>query len=269
MNGGPSFVAYVDESGDEGFKLGSGSSEWFVLAAVVLRRENELEQVKLIDDVRQQLNSNRKPEHQIPSRKPLHFRDLRHEPRKFYAARIAQADLRTISVLVCKSDLASPESFSVEPTLYHYAVRLLLERVSWYCRDNARKDDSGDGSTELVFSNRAGLNGGSLGAYLTHLETHQPALEYRAAPGILRLDQISTYSHGRRMGLQLADAVASSYFYAVEPSPYGLTEDGYARLLLPRAYRHEGALWGYGVKLVPREAEEKRRAGEILGQLER
>src|SRR5438067_36753 len=86
------FVAYIDESGDEGFKFGAGSSDWFVLAAVVVRAADDLAQVKLIDEVRDRLNQDRKPEYRIPPKKPIHFRDLKHEPRKFYAARLGRAD---------------------------------------------------------------------------------------------------------------------------------------------------------------------------------
>ena len=32
-----SFVVYVDESGGEGFSFGQGSSDWFVLSAVITR----------------------------------------------------------------------------------------------------------------------------------------------------------------------------------------------------------------------------------------
>ena len=41
-----SFVAYVDESGDEGFKFlpnEQGSSRWFVLSALVVRKENDMQ----------------------------------------------------------------------------------------------------------------------------------------------------------------------------------------------------------------------------------
>jgi hypothetical protein len=260
----PTYVAYIDESGDEGFKFGAGSSEWFVLAAVVLRAADELPQVKLIDEIRGRLNQDRKPEFRIPPRKPIHFRDLKHEPRKFYAARIGWADLRTIVVMVHKPDLTSPENFQAATRLYFHAVRLLAERISWYCRDQPRKDDSGDGSVNLVFSNRATMDYQALNDYLRHLEVNRVALDYRAAEGVIRPDQFETHTHGRRMGLQLADAVASSYYYAVWTNPYGFTEDSYARLLLPRAYRHDGKIWGYGVKLVPRESEERRRRGKIL-----
>ena len=45
----PSFLAYIDESGDEGFVFnedGSGSSRWFVLSAAVIRQVNDLQMVK-------------------------------------------------------------------------------------------------------------------------------------------------------------------------------------------------------------------------------
>jgi len=260
----PSFVAYVDESGDEGFKFAAGSSEWFVLSAVVIRAADDLAQVRLVDDVRDRLNQARKPEHRIPPRKPLHFRDLRHEQRKFYAARVAQADLRTVTVMIHKPDLTSPEKFREETRLYFYAVRLLVERISWYCRDHGRRDDPGDGSVRLVFSNRATLDYEALRGYLTHLDANRAALNYGAAQGVIRVEQVETHTHGRRMGLQVADAVASSYYFAVWENGYGFTEDAYARILLPRAYRGDKKLWGYGVKIIPRESEEKRRQGLFL-----
>jgi hypothetical protein len=100
--------------------------------------------------------------------------------------------------------------------------------------------------------------------YLEHLDVNHVALNYRAAPDIVHAEAIETYTPGRRMGLQIADAVASSYFYAVERSSYGMTEESYARLLLRVAYRHQTQLWGYGVKIMPKEAEEERRKGTLF-----
>ncbi|MCX6841973.1 MAG: DUF3800 domain-containing protein [candidate division WOR-3 bacterium] len=45
----PSFVAYIDEAGDEGFKFGAGSSEWFVISAAVFRRKSQSAPVELMD----------------------------------------------------------------------------------------------------------------------------------------------------------------------------------------------------------------------------
>jgi hypothetical protein len=98
------FVVYVDESGDEGFRFGAGSSDWFVLSAVVTRRATDLAVTRLVDDVRASLNR--------PARKPLHFKDMRHEHRLLYVDRIAHADLRTISILVHKPSLQKPRRSS-------------------------------------------------------------------------------------------------------------------------------------------------------------
>ncbi len=79
----PTFQVYIDESGDEGFKFGAGSSAWFVLSAVVLKAAVEPDEVKLVDAVRATLNK--------PPNKPLHFRDLKHHQRLVYVDHIVQA----------------------------------------------------------------------------------------------------------------------------------------------------------------------------------
>ena len=58
----PTFVVYIDESGDEGFSFGRGSSEWFVLSGVITRKAHDLETVKLVDKVRARLG---KPEKKL------------------------------------------------------------------------------------------------------------------------------------------------------------------------------------------------------------
>ncbi len=117
---------------------------------------------------------------------------------------------------------------------------------------------------KVVFSNRATMNYKALQQYLEYLDTNRAALGYRAAPEIIRPDQISSFTAGKRMGLQIADAVACSYFKAVEANAFGFTEESYAKSIVARAYRHNGELWGYGLNVMPRETEEKRRAGGIL-----
>jgi hypothetical protein len=228
-----------------------------------LRRTNEVEQVKLVDVVRDRINVGRKVEQRIPDKKPLHFRDLKHEQRKFYAKCISQAELKTICVLIHKSSLPL-DQFRGKSKLYAYGVRLLLERISWYCRDSLLSNDEGDGSVELVFSNRHAMSNVVLREYVEGLEAEIGTEAFHATAGVIRSDQIAAYTPGRRMGLQIADAVASSYYFAVEPSEYGLTEEGYARLLLANAYHHEGENWGYGIQIMPGEADMKRQRGELL-----
>ncbi len=232
-----SFVVYIDESGDEGFVFGSGSSEWFVLSAVVTLKDEDLQTVKLVDRVRQRLG---RPEH-----KPLHFRDLRHEHRLPFIAEIARASLRVVTLLIHKPSLREPEELRRGSLLYFRAAHDLLERVGRLCRDGRPR--AGDGTAEVVFSNRSGMS------YEDLIESMRID---RFEGTAIRHDQIYAHAAGRRTGLQIADAVASGFFKAVEPTDYGHTEDRYARMLKPVLYRKEGVYQGYGLKLWPQPKEE-------------
>lgn len=157
----PSFITYIDESGDEGFVFnpdGSGSSRWFVLSAVVIRAVNDLQMVSCLSEVRKVLN--REP------LVPLHFVDLRHEHRVPYIRRVGALPMRTVSVLVYKPAITEPEKFqNTKYLLYRYATRMLLERVSWLCRDQ-RSEGEGDGFAEVIFSNRSNMSYEDIRTYL-------------------------------------------------------------------------------------------------------
>ena len=240
------FVAYIDESGDEGFAFGEGSSEWFILSAAMTRRASDLETVRLVDTVRDRLGR--------PPRKPLHFRDLRHEHRLVLVDEIARGNLRTVSILIHKPSLWEAEMFAKRYRLYFYAVRYLLERVSWYCRDHRTSSDEGDGTIDLVFSNRSGMSYQELREYLDRLREQSRLGDVSVDWNVIRAGQVMALTSGRRMGLQIADAVAGSFFYAVERTQYGFTEDRYARIVKPVVYRYKGKSEGYGLKIWPREA---------------
>lgn len=238
-----SFVVYIDESGDEGFAFGSGGSEWFVLSGVVIRKRDDLETVKLVDRVRAIL---RRPDH-----KPLHFRDLRHEHRVPFVAEIARARLQAVTLLIHKPSI-SDQAREENGRLYFLAARKLLECVSGCCRVERQPED-GDGTAEVVLSNRSGMSHDELRNQLQIPEAQEEG--ETAEPLILRSEQIHIYSAGRRMGLQIADAIASGFFKAVEPSPYGHTEDRYARMLKPVVYRREKSYLGNGLSFWPEETE--------------
>lgn len=252
-----SFRVYIDESGDEGFSFGGGSSEWFILSAVVTHRDEDLAAVKVVDAVRSQLGK--------PEKKPLHFRDLRHEHRLVLVDAIAKQPLRAVSVLVHKPSLNEPEKFRERYRLYFYAARYLLERVSWYCRDHRHVGDERDGSAQIMFSNRSGMSYQELRDYLRVLQEQTGMFDVRVDWEVIRSNQITAFSAGRAMGLQIADAVAGSFFYATQASQYGFTEDRYARMLKPVVYHHRGRWVGYGIKLWPREVEARLLADERLG----
>jgi hypothetical protein len=246
---GIGFRVYIDESGDEGFKFdqpGGGSSRWFVLAAVVTREEHDLPTVKLVDRVRQRLNK--------PARAVLHFRKLRHEHRLPFVYEISKGRLRAVSVLIHKPSILEPEKFVCEPhLLYRYATRYLLERVSWLCRDHRR--DPND-VAKILFSKRSCMSYDDIRAYLHRLKDRTNEFGVRIDWSTIDAAKIEARTHDSLMGLQIADAIASSFYMACELSPQGFNEPRYAQMLKPVLYRHEKQAIGYGLKFWPRDANE-------------
>ena len=238
----PSFKVYIDESGDDGFTWDKGGSSWFTISAVVTRKSNDLQVVKLVDRVNQRLGN------KIGT--TLHFRSLKHERKLPYIEEITASPLRTMSIMVHKPSIAAPETFrSKRHRLYFYTVRYLLERVSWFCRDHRRAGE-GDGCGEIVFSNRSEMKYDELRDYMRLLRERSGEDDVRIDWSAIDCDRISALAHPKSMGLQIADAVASGLQRAVEPL-HGFTEDRYARMLRPVAYAYKGRCRNYGLKLWP------------------
>jgi len=248
-----SFVAYIDESGDEGFKFRMNladqkSSDWFVLAAFVTRKMTDLETVKTIDSVRCEFG--------LAPRKHIHWKNLKHPQKVRYAQIVATLQARLMAICVHKPSLLEPEKFQERYRLYFYAVRYLLERISWLVRGSHNPARwGGDGTVELVFSNRQGMSYEEMRDYLRRLKKQQEAgqniqIHFDGVP----IDKLSSRTPGKSMGLQLADATAGAFFNALERDRFGNTEPRYLQIMVPVLYRHEGTLHGYGIKIVPREA---------------
>ena len=263
MSTSPSFRAYIDESGDEGFKFRKAddeqaSSDWFVLAAFITRKRTDLETVKIIDKVRQ--------EFKLHPRKHIHWKRLKHPQKVRYAQIIAPLQARVVGVCVHKPSLLEPEKFRERYRLYFYAVRYLVERISWLARDRHNPSKwGGDGTTELLFSNRQGMSYEEMREYLRLLEKQKYAgqdirIEFDRIP----IDKLKTQTPGRSMGLQLADAAAGAFFNAIERDNFGNTEPRYINMLSPVLYRHQRNTQGYGLKIVPREAMQILRTEESL-----
>ena len=79
--------------------------------------------------------------------------------------------------------------------------------------------------------------------------------DVRVEWSVINPDLISAFTPGKCMGLQIADAAASSFYYAVQRSQHGFTEDCYARMLKPVVYHRQGQHLGYGLKFWPREVD--------------
>lgn len=239
----PSFVAYIDEAGDEGLLSPSPCCpKWFVLSAVVMPRVNEHPLIEMLREFRFSIG--------MEPKKPVHFRRLEHpdERRNLIQRMVALHSLfRVMSVLVYKPCLLHPEAFR-DGRLYFYHTRYLLERVSWLCKATRtyREAGAGDGSVEVVFSKRKDLSYSAFCDYMRYLRNHEHT---QIDWGIVKPEQIRADSPGRRAGLQIADAAASGVNCAV----YGGTNctEEWVEALKPVFYRRRGKYRGYGLKFCP------------------
>jgi hypothetical protein len=242
---GPSFITYIDESGCDGFRFSAGSSEWMVLSAVTIRAVNDARLVSLLRDVRVDLG--------IKPRKPLHFSRLNARRKTSYLDRLIRecTPIRAISILVHKPSVEGRTIFPADKTkLYFYTAKLLIERVSWLARDHHRIRDGGDGTVRLVFSKRGELPYEALKGYLSKLfeeRQHNTSICWKS----LNAASFKVLPHGKRAGLQIADAVAHSFWRSVEHP----REGRWAGMLAPLLYRHGRQSRAYGVKVFPPSAE--------------
>ena len=253
-----SYRVYIDESGDEGFTFlpnEQGSSRWLVLSALVMRLENDFSTVATAKQARELLGKQAKH--------PLHFRNLKHEQRVPLARLVGQMPARVVNVLIYKPCVPNAEVFQQQKySLYRYASRLLLERISWLCRDH-HKTGAGDGRAEIIFSNRSAMSYDDLRDYLNQLKSEQSA-DVRIDWNVIDPTLVRAVNHDQLAGLQLVDAVASSVFYAVHKNQYGEQEDRYLKLIAPIIYRREGRLDGYGMKFWCDDKAEIARVLELL-----
>ncbi len=244
-----SFIAYIDESGDEGFTFhadGTGSSRWFVLSAVVFRRPNDLAAVAALKRARDTLH--------WEAKRSFHFADMKHDQRLVLLHELAPLSFRTITIVSYKPDIPDCERYQANKwMLYRYLTRLLIERISWLCRDYAKQGE-GDGTVDLVFSDRAAMSYDEIKDYIRLLQQQDATGAAEVTihwPGI-RMGQLRAVAHSQLAGLQVADAVASSYFSAVRLNRFGIADPSYLTHLAKQVYRHRKNHLGYGLKFLSR-----------------
>jgi hypothetical protein len=230
---------YIDEAGDRGIVF--GSSRYFVVSAFIVEDAKET-------SARQELLALK----QALGRKPtdtLHFRKLTHSQKVKACQDIANFSVqRLTSVVLSKKAISTPfpggglAYISQPDPMYLWAIRLLLERISWFIRD------TGGGSSIVTFAHLKRFRASKLHDYreaLLHSSTriHWPSFEghqFRlSTPNSIEL-------------LQLADIGASALFKAVEPDQYGNPEPRYLTELRPIIYRYPPAqVTSYGLKVFP------------------
>jgi Protein of unknown function (DUF3800) len=234
------FRVYLDEAGDRGHH--PASSKHFVVSAVIVRDQDEPHVRGELAALRAALG--RQPGHEV------HFRKLTHAQKIKACQDLGGSSVATITnVVFSKSRLAGqiPTTGGVAyikqaDPMYLYAVRLLLERISWYVTEH------GGGPAIVTFAHLRRFPAVKLHNYRQALICSPTQIRWSAFVG----HQFRINTPNNIELLQLADSAASALFRAVEPDEYGNTEERYIRELAPKLYRRGTAkVTSYGLKVFP------------------
>lgn len=249
-----SHIAYVDESGDEGFgkirnQAQGGQSQWLILGALVVRSTADGNLPAWRDAI-----LGRFPEKQS---RDLHFRKLSHDQRVVACQELAARDISVCLTLSNKATIPGSrwqEQFKRPGYLYNYLTRWLLERVTTFCAANAAANSIATPRLKVVFSRRANTNYQAMKEYMELMrdgrERIRPVRSINWA--VFDPSDIIVENHSLWAGLQLADVATSAFFSAVEPNRFGNVEQRYAETLRSKAIRGpDGIALNVGVSPVP------------------
>jgi Protein of unknown function (DUF3800) len=246
------YVAYVDEAGDEGFgKLRqqqiSGQSRWLLIGAAIVSIENDRFMPLWRDEI-MALFPNKQ-------RRDLHFRYLSHEQKVAACSLLAE---KPIGVCVVASNketiLDSPRLpvFKQKGYLYNYLVRYLLERVTETCARAAARDGR-FARLQVVFSRRSGTDYQSMKDYLSLMKDGQEVVNPARSIcwDVFDPEDIRVENHSIRAGLQIADVLTSATSSALDPNLYGNVEPRYSLILKSKFITKNGQIINCGLTLIP------------------
>lgn len=224
---------YVDESGDRGVSL--SASPIFILGALIVRDSADA----AVRAFRHELCSKlRKPTGTV-----LHWSKnvTVHAQRKLVARELGGLGVTFSYVIVDKEPIRKTPASGLRDhsAMYNYALRRLLERVSWYV-------DSQHGEAILTFAHVRRFPYANLNNYLRTLRTSKTTIRWQAIRGQPR---ISTPEQTEL--LQIADLANGCLSSAIWPDPYGDVEGSYLREITDRIYaRPPGHICSYGLNIV-------------------
>lgn len=226
---------YIDEAGDEGFKFdgrfGHGSSDFFVLSALIVNKKNDIELAHIVNEIKTILHYQRKD-----MESPLHFYKLSHEKRKVCVSKLLHfKHFSSITIVFNKKELH--KIFEQKQILYNYACKLLLERIIIFLK-------SKNSNANLIFEHRRNTKYEDLLSYINKALSHKDKY----------ILSVKALTKAQSKCLQLADIIASSTYKAFEPNQYdGDIEYSYIASLYQNIYAHQGKILGYGLKIFPQD----------------
>ena len=222
------YNVYIDESGDEGINRGS---KFFILTALVVKKQNDLATSKKVDIIKENL--------ELDIKKQLHWKLIKGYPNKIMIMKtISELDVKIINIIIDTTTIKLIPSNG----LYYYFSGYLYERICWLMKDL-------NGVANVIVSSRGNLSKESLFNYINHNNNKK----FKIQSDLIK--EIKIIPNERKKLLQLADCCCSALYQA-------LTYDNekhyqYIGIIKNNLYVKSHNLVGYGMKLVPSDSNSK------------
>lgn len=217
---------YIDESGDEGINKGS---KYFILTAIIVDKNKDLEISKEIDVIKTNLEMNIKAQ--------LHWKLIRGYPnKKMIMDTIKNLDIKIINVIVDTKCIKMIPSNNI----YNYFSGYLYERICWYMSDK-------NAVANINISSRGNLSKKSLNDYLNNHNHKKFEIDST------KIKSIKIIPNERKKLLQLADCCCSALFQALKYN--NQTHFKYIKEIKNKLYCKGKNLISYGLKLVPSDSK--------------
>lgn len=230
------YRVFVDETGDRGW--GVKSSDIFVLSAIVVRDRDTPQLQAALDQINATL--------QKPPGTTLHWAEniKSHDQRKMVARTLGALPITITNVIVMKRHVDSSKTrLSDATSMYNYAIRRLIERLSFCMQRN-------DGQAVVTFAHVRRFPYRKLYDYLDRLKARDDtSIRWNLFTGRPRIDQPN-----RVPGLQVADLVAGCLWSALRADRFGDYETAYLREIYRRLFIGPNRkITSYGMNIVGEE----------------
>lgn len=219
------YNVYIDESGDEGINKGS---KYFILTAIIVNKEKDLEISKFVDLIKQNL--------EMPIKNQLHWNLLKGMPnKKMIMDIVGKLDIKIINVIIDTKCI----QFIPSNNIYNYFSGYLYERICWYMNDI-------NGVANINISSRGNLSKENLSKYLSDKNHKKFNIDVEC------IKQIKIIPNERKKMLQLADCCCSALFQALKYNDENHFD--YIKKIQHKLYSRGSNVLSYGLKLVPNDS---------------
>lgn len=219
----PRYIAYIDEAGDDGLNTvrpidKNGGCEWLIIGAMIVRSCRAHEADEWLSVIMNDLDH-----YKLPT---LHFKNCNVRNGRIVTEHIGNLPVRCFAVASNKKNMRRyhnplPAMISSKNWFYCWLTRLMLERLTYFAYHMSIQEFGRPYPLQIELSERGRFSYAQLDAYYAWLRMKNTSGRNKLPLGdlswqVIDRNFIEIHPNENRAGLQLADAVASSFLRACD-----------------------------------------------------